>query len=111
MTSQFEGAERIADKWGITREDTDAFGFASQQRAAQAWAEDRFDGQIVEVDAPDVDEEGKPTGTTHTVSRDEGLRETIAREAGRRSSRSPARTACTPPAPRRRSPTAPPPCC
>ena len=33
MTSQFEGAERIADKWGITREDTDAFGFASQQRA------------------------------------------------------------------------------
>ena len=44
MTSQFEGAERIADKWGITRADTDAFGFASQQRAAQAWAEGRFDG-------------------------------------------------------------------
>ena len=28
------------------------------------------------VEAPDVDEEGKPTGTTHTVERDEGLRET-----------------------------------
>src|SRR5688500_10764395 len=27
MTSQFEGAERIAEKWGITREDTDKFGF------------------------------------------------------------------------------------
>ena len=27
MTSQFEGAERIADKWEITRDDTDAFGF------------------------------------------------------------------------------------
>ena len=26
MTSQFEGAERIAEKWGITRHDTDAFG-------------------------------------------------------------------------------------
>ncbi|CAB4879944.1 unannotated protein [freshwater metagenome] len=76
MTSQFEGAERIADKWGITRADTDAFGFASQQRAAQAWAEDRYAGQYVEVDAPDVDEEGKPTGTTHRVSRDEGIRET-----------------------------------
>ena len=75
-TSQFEGAERIADKWGITRDDTDAFGFASQQRAAQAWAEDRFAGQYVTVDAPDVDDEGKPTGTTHTVARDEGLRET-----------------------------------
>ena len=76
MTSQFEGAERIADKWGITRADTDAFGLASQQRAGQAWAEDRYAGQYVEVDAPDVDEEGKPTGTTHRVSRDEGLRET-----------------------------------
>ncbi|MGH9274792.1 MAG: steroid 3-ketoacyl-CoA thiolase [Acidimicrobiales bacterium] len=76
MTSQFEGAERIADKWGISREDTDAFGFLSQQNAATAWAEDRFGTQIVSVEAPDVDEEGKPTGTTHVVSRDEGLRET-----------------------------------
>lgn len=76
FTSQFEGAERIADRWGITRDDADEFGFRSQQLAAQAWAEDRFGGQIVAVEAPDVDEEGKPTGTTHTVSRDEGLRET-----------------------------------
>jgi acetyl-CoA C-acetyltransferase len=76
MTSQFEGAERIADKWGITRDDTDRFGLSSQERAARAWAEGRFDGQYVTVDAPDVDEEGKPTGTTHTVARDEGIRET-----------------------------------
>src|ERR671911_1823916 len=76
MTSQFEGAERIADKWGIARADTDAFGLASQQRAAQAWAEGRFDTQIVPVDAPDVDDEGKPTGTTHRVTRDGGLRDT-----------------------------------
>ena len=76
MTSQFEGAERIADKWEITREDTDAFGLASQQRAITAWEEDRFAGQYITVEAPDVDEEGNPTGTTHTVSRDEGLRET-----------------------------------
>ncbi len=76
MTSQFEGAERIAEKWGITREDTDQFGYLSQKNAADAWAEDRFGTQIVPVDAPDVDEEGKPTGTTHNVSRDEGLRDT-----------------------------------
>ncbi len=76
MTSQFEGAERIADKWEITREDTDAFGLASQQRAIQAWEEDRFAGQYISVEAPDVDDEGNPTGTTHIVSRDEGLRET-----------------------------------
>jgi acetyl-CoA C-acetyltransferase len=78
FTSQFEGAERIADKWGVTRADADAFGLASQQRAAQAWAEGRFDTQIVGIDAPDVDDEGKPTGTTHRVERDEGLRETTA---------------------------------
>jgi acetyl-CoA C-acetyltransferase len=76
FTSQFEGAERIADKWGITRTDTDAFGLASQQRAAAAWAEGRFDGQVVAIDAPDLDEEGKPAGTTQRVERDEGLRET-----------------------------------
>jgi acetyl-CoA C-acetyltransferase len=76
FTSQFEGAERIADKWGITRADTDAFGLASQQRAIRAWEEGRFDTQVVGVDAPDVDDEGNPTGSTHRVERDEGLRET-----------------------------------
>jgi acetyl-CoA C-acetyltransferase len=76
MTSQFEGAERIADKWGISRADTDAFALRSQQYAARAWAEGRFDTQFIAVDAPDVDDEGKPTGTTHKVARDEGLRDT-----------------------------------
>lgn len=76
FASQFEGAERIADKWGISRADCDAFGLQSQERGAAAWAEGRFDSQVVDVDAPDLDDEGKPTGTTHTVSRDEGLRET-----------------------------------
>ncbi|CAB4363890.1 MAG: steroid 3-ketoacyl-CoA thiolase [Actinobacteria bacterium] len=76
MTSQFEGAERIADLWNVTRDDTDAFALASQQRAAQAWAEDRFAGQYLTVEAPDRDEEGNLTGTFHTVARDEGMRET-----------------------------------
>ena len=76
FTSQFEAAERIADKWSITRADTDAFALESQRRAAAAWAEDRFGTQIVPIDAPDLDDEGKPTGTTHRVERDEGLRET-----------------------------------
>jgi acetyl-CoA C-acetyltransferase len=76
FTSQFEGAERIADKWGITRADTDEFGLASQQRAATAWSEGRFDAQITPIDAPDLDYYGAPTGTTHRVERDEGLRDT-----------------------------------
>jgi len=82
FTSQFEGAERIADKWGITRADADEFGLRSQQLAAQAWAEDRFATQLVEVDAPDVDGDRNPTGTTHRVVRDEGLRETSLEALG-----------------------------
>jgi acetyl-CoA C-acetyltransferase len=74
--TQFEAAERIADKWGVTRADCDAFGLASQQRARRAWDEGRFEHEVLTIDAPDVDDEGKPTGTTHPVARDEGLRET-----------------------------------
>ncbi len=76
MTSQFEGAERIADKWAITRDDTDRFGLASQERAARAWAESRFADQYIPIEAPDLDEEGEPLSSTHLVDRDEGLRET-----------------------------------
>jgi acetyl-CoA C-acetyltransferase len=76
FTSQFEGSERIAKKWGITRADTDGLGKLSQDRAAAAWAEGRFGTQIVPIDAPDLGEDGKPADTTHRVERDEGLRET-----------------------------------
>ena len=82
MTSQFEGAERIADKWDISRADTDEFGFRSQQLAAQAWAEDRFGTQIVPVTAPDADDEGNLLDTTHEVTRDEGLRDTTLEKLG-----------------------------
>jgi len=92
FTSQFEGAERIADQWGITRQDCDEFAVRSQELAAQAWSEDRFGTQIIEVDAPVLDDERNPTDATALIQRDEGLRETtleklaslkpIARENG-----------------------------
>ena len=75
-TSQFEGAERIAERWGITRAEADRFGLESQRRARTAWAEGRFDREVLPIDAPDLGEDGKPTGETHRVARDEGLRET-----------------------------------
>jgi acetyl-CoA C-acetyltransferase len=74
--TQFEAAERIADKWGITRGDCDELGYESQARAATAWQEGRFEREVLPIDAPDLDDDGKPTGSTHHVARDEGLRET-----------------------------------
>jgi acetyl-CoA C-acetyltransferase len=74
--SQFQGAEMIAREYGLTREDTDRFGLRSQTLAAQAWREGRFDREVTPITAPVLDAEGKPTGETRIVNRDEGLRET-----------------------------------
>jgi len=76
FASQFQGAEMIAKEYGITREDTDRFGLRSQQLAIRAWQEGRFTREVIPVEAPALDAEGKPTGAMQTVSRDEGLRET-----------------------------------
>jgi acetyl-CoA C-acetyltransferase len=76
FTSQFEGAERIAEHWGITRAECDAFGLRSQQLAAQAWSDGRFDTQITTVNAPVLDADDKPTGETVEFCRDEGMRQT-----------------------------------
>ncbi len=73
---QFGAADRVAERRGITRADLDAFGAASQQKAAVAWSEGRFDTEIVPVDAPVMTKEGEPTGDVETISRDQGLRET-----------------------------------
>jgi acetyl-CoA acyltransferase len=43
------GAEMIADEWGFSRSDLDAFGALSQQRAERATAEGRFEREIVAV--------------------------------------------------------------
>lgn len=76
LTSQFEGAERIAKQWGITRAETDAFGLLSQERAARAWSENRFASQIVAIDAPEGMIDGKPSSHLRRVDRDGGLRAT-----------------------------------
>src|SRR4051812_17477766 len=78
MPNQFLAAEWIAERRGITREQLDAFGLASQQKAKAAWDEGRFDREVAPVTAPVLDEDGKPTGASRTVSKDRGLRETTA---------------------------------
>jgi acetyl-CoA C-acetyltransferase len=76
LPNQFQAAERIARRRGLTRADLDAFGLRSQQNAASAWAAGHFDGEVMLVKAPVLDAARQPTGETATVDRDQGLRET-----------------------------------
>ena len=66
LVPQGESAEMIADKWNISRDDMDQFGLRSQEFAARATREGRFDGQILPV----LDADG------NMMTVDEGLRET-----------------------------------
>ncbi len=66
LVPQGEAAEMIADRWGITREEMDEYGLRSQQRAARAVAEGRFDREIIAVSGDDGD----------AVARDGGIRPT-----------------------------------
>ena len=61
------GAEMIADEWGLTREDLDAFGARSQELAAKATDEGRFEREIVPV--PVTTEDGD-----EIMTHDEGIR-------------------------------------
>ena len=51
LVPQGISAERIAEKWGISREDQDALAVRSHRRAAEATEEGRFDREIVPIDA------------------------------------------------------------
>jgi acetyl-CoA acyltransferase len=70
LVGQGIGAEMIADQWGISREELDAFSVQSHHRAARATEEGRFENEIVPV--PVRDDEGKDTDEVFAV--DEGIR-------------------------------------
>src|SRR5690606_25166036 len=75
LVPQGISAEMIAEKWGITREDMDAFGAQSQQRAEQATAEGRFENEIVGVKEKRLDKEtGNVVESDELVLKDEGIR-------------------------------------
>ena len=75
-TSQFEGAERIATKYGVTRVEADELGLESQVRARRALHEGRFDPQIVPLEAVQVDDDGRRLDETVTFAVDEVPRDT-----------------------------------
>jgi acetyl-CoA acyltransferase len=65
-------AERVAARWKVTREDQDRWALGSQQKAARAWTEGAFDGQIVPVPVDCVSWKGaEKSSKTSDFSRDE----------------------------------------
>ncbi len=60
--SNGESAEKLAEIYGISRSEQDEFAARSHRLAAAAWAEGRFDDEIVQVEG-------------HELARDEGIRD------------------------------------
>jgi 3-oxoadipyl-CoA thiolase len=83
-----ETAEIVAEEFGVTREDQDAFAFNSQQRAARAIAAGHFAGEIVPVEIPqrkgpprvvDTDEHPRADTTLESLA---GLKPAFRKERG-----------------------------
>ncbi len=70
LVPQGISAEMVADSWGLSREDLDAYGARSQQYGLRAATEGRFANEIVAVEVRD----GEGNATGEVVTTDEGLR-------------------------------------
>jgi acetyl-CoA C-acetyltransferase len=68
ISGMIETAENLARQFSISREAADAYAARSQQRAAAAWAEGRFNAEVVPVSVP------QKKGDAVLVARDEGIR-------------------------------------
>ena len=76
-------AENVSVKYGISREDQDAFSFKSHQKAARAVTSGTFDPELVTIDVEvtELDANGKQAKRTFSVKRDEGPRADTTVEA------------------------------
>ncbi len=76
LVPQGISAEIIADRWELSREDLDRFGLRSQELAAKATSEGRFEAEIVPVASKRRDPEtGEVTEEPELVKTDEVIRE------------------------------------
>jgi acetyl-CoA acetyltransferase family protein len=73
--SQFTGAELMAEKWNLSREDLDKFALSSHQKAAAAVEGKYFDREILPIQAKNAE------GKTDMVFNDEGIRYDASLEA------------------------------
>jgi 3-oxoadipyl-CoA thiolase len=71
LESMGETGENVAERWGVSREEQDAFALRSQERWASAHAAGRFADEIVPVGDVGVDEHPRPDSTAKALT---GLR-------------------------------------
>ncbi|WP_334072773.1 acetyl-CoA C-acyltransferase [Paenibacillus sp. A14] len=76
-------AERVAERFGISREDQDRFALRSHQKAATAIAEGKFKEEVVPFQAEytQIGDDGKPVKNTLMFDTDEGVRPDTSLEA------------------------------
>ncbi|CAJ1504544.1 acetyl-CoA C-acetyltransferase [[Mycobacterium] kokjensenii] len=79
--SQFRGAEAIAERWDISREDMERFALQSHQRAFAAIAEGRFDNEIIPVNVDGTEFRTDECPRESTLEKMAGLKTLI--EGGR----------------------------
>ena len=77
LWTQFRVSQVLADQYGITREEMDAYALASHRRAAESWDNGHFQREAVAV--PIKAEDGSLTG--ELLRADEGIRRTTTAEA------------------------------
>ena len=74
ISGMIETAENLAKEYRITREEADEYAVGSHRRAAAAWADGRFDDEVVPVSVPQ--RKGEPV----IFARDEGIRPETSKE-------------------------------
>ena len=74
LTSQGEAAERVADKWSLSRADLDQFAVESHRRATAASKAGLFESEIITVDVPSLAEKDWTEQLPVTFSADETIR-------------------------------------
>ncbi|HGE2232813.1 TPA: acetyl-CoA C-acyltransferase [Pseudomonas aeruginosa] len=79
LTSQGEAAERMADKWSLSRDELDDYAFASHSRAAAAADAGHFANEIVEVPVETLREHGLSEAVA-SLRGDETIRRDTSRE-------------------------------
>jgi acetyl-CoA C-acetyltransferase len=68
LESMGETGENVAERWGVSRVEQDAFALRSQRRWAAAQAAGRFDDEIVPVDGVSVDEHPRPDTSAEALA-------------------------------------------